>query len=168
MSQGELADLLGGSRNTISNWERGIHDPPADAVAAVARVLKVSELSIESLAMTLLQSAAMERDRETSTSRVSESSPTFGTAIDRPTAARTAPRIPPRAYQLVYEYCGALESAGVPEEQIEEARRLMSGETFNTLRKHMADERDEEGWVKDVKAAWLFIKSQLKAQGYDL
>lgn len=92
--------------------------------------------------------------------RVSESAPAY--------SARTAPRIPPRAYQLVYEYCGALESAGVPEEQIEEARRLMSGETFNTLRKHMADERDEEGWVKDVKAAWLFIKSQLKAQGYDL
>lgn len=82
--------------------------------------------------------------------------------------AKIPPRVPPRAYQLVYEYCTTLEGAGVPEDTIEEARRLMSGETFNTLRKHMADERTEDGWVKDVKAAWAFIKDSLKAQGFDL
>lgn len=162
VSQGELAALLGGSRNTISNWERGIHEPPADAIAAVARALKVSEMDIQTLAMSLLHSAAAERDRVKGTHRVSETSPTFGSA------ARVPVRMPPRAYQLVYEYCSALEAAGVDEDHIEEARRLMSGETFNTLRKHMADERDEDGWMKDVKAAWVFIRDTLKAQGYDL
>lgn len=76
--------------------------------------------------------------------------------------------VPPRAYQLIYEYCRLLEDAEVPEEQIEEARRLMSGETFNTLRAHMLRDRDEAGWVKDVKAAWAFIKDQLISQGFEL
>jgi hypothetical protein len=92
--------------------------------------------------------------------RVSEQGPGW--------AVSPAPRIPPRAYQLVFEYCKLLDEAGVPEEQVEEARRLMGGETFNTLRKHMNDERTEDGWVKDVKAAWAFIKDTLRAQGFDL
>lgn len=76
--------------------------------------------------------------------------------------------IPPRAYKLIYDYTQILAAAGVPDEAIDEARRLMSGQTFNTLRAHMIDDRDEEGWVKDVKAAWALIKSELRRQGFDL
>lgn len=78
------------------------------------------------------------------------------------------PRVPPAAYQLVYDHCRTLHSAGVPEEMIEEARRLMSGETFNTLHAQMADERDERGWIADVQAAWAFVEQTLRAQGFDL
>lgn len=83
-------------------------------------------------------------------------------------SARRSPRVPPAAYQLVYEYCQRLEAAGVDEEVVEEARRLMSGETFNTLRKHTSDERDENGWIKDIQAAWAFIRDTLRQQGYAL
>lgn len=85
-----------------------------------------------------------------------------------PRYAAVPASIPPRAYKLIYDYTQLLADAGVPEEAIEEARRLMSGQTFNTLRAHMIDDRDEEGWVKDVKAAWALIKSELRRQGFDL
>lgn len=135
-------------RPSVSAWERGVHAPSDGNLEDVARALS---MTVDAL-----------RDMSASEGgRVRE-------GAHAPYAARPISRVPPRAYQLIYEYCGSLEQAGVPEEQIDEARRLMSGETFNTLRKHMLDERTEEGWVKDVKAAWAFIKDTLKAQGFDL
>jgi transcriptional regulator with XRE-family HTH domain len=155
LSQAELADAVGVHRPTVSAWEREENSPTRANVEDVARALAMTVESLELLS----EEIAMGKVRP----------PASPSRRGAPVANDKArPRIPPRAYQLVYEYCSILESAEVPEETIEEARRLMSGETFNTLRKHMADERTEDGWVKDVKAAWAFIKDSLKAQGFDL
>lgn len=81
---------------------------------------------------------------------------------------RTRPRLPPRAYQVVFDHCTTLEDAGVPEDLIEEARRLMSDDTFNTLNKGQADPRTETDWIKDIEAAWVFIRDRLKAKGFRL
>ncbi len=132
------------NRESVSNWERGKHEPTSTNLSDAADVLGTTVTKL----------------RAGSAMKVSEGRREWG--------AKMPARVPPRAYQLVYENCTTLEGAGVPEDTIEEARRLMSGETFNTLRKHMADERTEDGWVKDVKAAWAFIKDSLKAQGFDL
>lgn len=134
------------TRQTVSNWERGRHEPTERNLSDIARALGMTPEALRSFGG-------------------------GGSMRERATVEYGAPprlRIPPAAYQLVFDYCESLERAGVPEEQIDEARRLMSGETFNTLRKHMLDERTEEGWVKDVKAAWAFIKDTLRAQGFDL
>jgi transcriptional regulator with XRE-family HTH domain len=149
LSQDALAEAVGVHRPAVSNWERDVHEPTAKNLEDIAVALGTT--------VAVLRSGAVPEARAT---RVREIGPQY--------EAKIPPRIPPRAYQLVYEYCTILEAALVPEETIEEARRLMSGETFNTLRKHMADERTEDGWVKDVKAAWAFIKDSLKAQGFDL
>lgn len=145
LSQGELALRVRVAREAISNWERGKHMPNAVNLEDLARALGTTVATIESA------------DDE-------------GRQVERRNAAanRIHPRMPPRAYELVYEHCRTLQQAVVPEDVIEEARRLMSGETFNTLHAQMADERDERGWINDVQAAWAFIRQTLEAQGYEL
>lgn len=138
-------------RPAVSNWERGVHEPTARNLEDIARALGISAKQLRDGAHPSRTDRGGMRERASSDHN-----------------ARVPVRIPPRAYQLVYEHCQTLEQAGVEEDVIEEARRLMSGETFNTLRKHMADERTEEGWLKDVSAAWAFIRESLRAQGYDL
>lgn len=76
------------------------------------------------------------------------------------------PRIPPRAYQVIYEHCQAMERAGVPEHMIDEARRLMSDETFNTMNLRTYVPRDEAGWLKGITAAWAFLADVLADKGF--
>ncbi|GEM_PF-2195296 len=40
--QEDMADLLGRTRNTIGNWERGSNEPPFSAVAEWAQITRVS------------------------------------------------------------------------------------------------------------------------------
>lgn len=155
LSQAELADAVGVHRPTVSAWEREANTPTRSNVEDVARALSMTVDSLQQLA------------EEIGTGQV------IGPAIRAPIRAgvpstRGALRMPPRVYNLVFEYCEKLEAAGVPEESVDEARRLMSGETFNTLRAGARDDRTEDGWVKDVKAAWAFIRDTLRAKGYEL
>lgn len=152
--------MLGVSRNTVSNWEREVHAPtPAEAVA-LARALGLDEETVTGTRRIVEahEERLLKRESLAQRTRVSEPTREYG---------RT-PRVPPAAYQLVYDHCRTLERAGVSEDMIEEARKLMSGETFNTLHAQMVDERDERGWVNDVEAAWAFIRQTLAAQGFDL
>lgn len=41
-TQDDLAELIGTTRLQIYRWESGKHDPPSEAVAALAKVLGVS------------------------------------------------------------------------------------------------------------------------------
>lgn len=157
MSQEALAEAVGVQRPTISTWERGLHEPTATNLEDLARTLRTT--------VEALRSGQVEYEiRSAPAGAVRERAGRFV----GPPASKQRTLVPPRAYDLIYDYCRLLEDAEVPEEQIEEARRLMSGETFNTLRAHMLRDRDEDGWVKDVKAAWAFIKDQLQSQGFDL
>lgn len=143
LSQAELAERLHVTRATVSNWERGVHPPAVRELRTIAEYVEAQ--------------AAAEGNQ--SRAVVAERGPRY---------AAVPATIPPRAYKLIYDYTQLLTDAGVPEDAIEEARRLMSGQTFNTLRAHMIDDRDEEGWVRDVKSAWALIKSELRRQGFDL
>ena len=42
LSQKDLADMIGVSNSSISNWEKGINRPDADMLADLCRALKVS------------------------------------------------------------------------------------------------------------------------------
>lgn len=150
LSQEQLAEAVGVHRPAVSAWERGVHKPTPRNLEDIAAALG---LSVDAL-------RSMGSNGKRGTSAVREATNAYN--------ARVTPRVPPRAYELIYGYCKQLEEAEVPEDAIEEARRLMSGTTFNTLRAHMVDDRDEDGWIKDVKAAWAFIKQELQRQGFDL
>lgn len=152
LTQDQLAEAVGVHRPSVSAWERGVHAPSEGNLRDVARAL--------SMTVEALRELSDGEEGGASPGRVRESTGGY--------AARPMPRVPPRAYQLIFEYCEALEQAEVPEELVDEARRLMSGETFNTMRKHTAQERSEEGWIKDVKAAWAFISDTLREKGFDL
>ncbi len=159
MTQGALAEAVGVHRQAVSGWERGLHVPTARNFEDIARALGTSVQSLrDGEPPTLYESKDLRRP-----ARVRE-----GEVAPERATVRSAPRVPPAAYQLIYEYTTLLEDAGVPEIAIDEARRLMSGETFNTLNSGAIGVRDEAGWLKDVKAAWAFIKDTLRAQGFDL
>lgn len=42
IKQSQLADLLGKSKNTISNWERGDNDPDPDTIEKICKILNVT------------------------------------------------------------------------------------------------------------------------------
>lgn len=156
LSQEELGEAVGVHRPTVSSWETGKHEPTAANLGDIARALGMTVAALEALAQEIAGTKQGARVRESSRGYTAFSPPTV------------TPRIPPRAYNLIYDYCTRLEEAGVPEAQIEEARRLMSGTTFNTLNKYTSDPRDEAGWIKDIRAAWAFIRDVLTKQGFDL
>ena len=46
IKQSQLAELLGNSKNTISNWERGDNDPDPDTIEKICKILKVTPSQI--------------------------------------------------------------------------------------------------------------------------
>lgn len=156
LSQGELAEAAGVTRSTVSNWERGKHEPTEGNLEDIAEALGMSVGALKALAEERAPAPVKGVG-----GRVRERA-----AMDY--GALVPPRIPPAAYQLIYDYTQRMEEVGVPEHAIEEARRLMSGTTFNTLNKRTVVPRDEKGWILDVKASWSFISRVLREQGFDL
>ncbi len=159
LSQGELADAVGVHRPTVSAWEREANTPTRANVEDVARALAMTVESLELLSEEIARgevAGAPAPRRRSGGEKASIYS------------ARSRPRLPPRAYQAVFEHCITLEGAGVPEDLIDEARRLMSDDTFNTLNKGQTDSRTESDWMKDIEAAWVFIRDRLRAKGFRL
>ena len=61
LEQTELADAVGVSRNTISNYERGRSMPPLDVAA---RIASVCDVSIEWLASTAVETTTAPAEAE--------------------------------------------------------------------------------------------------------
>jgi transcriptional regulator with XRE-family HTH domain len=149
LSQVELAAKAGVNPATISTLENGHHTPTATTVEEIARALGISVKALEAMAREL--------------------APAKGVAErGRAYLAAPAPRIPPRAYQLIYERVQLMEKAGVPEQTVDELRRLMTDEAFNTMNFRTTEPKTEQGWIDDINAAWAFIRDVLGKRGFKL
>ncbi len=148
LTQAQLAEAISVERATVTKWENGKHAPSDGNLQDVARALAMSVESLREFGDRLAAGPAAVRE---ATARYSASAP--------------APRIPPRAYQRIYERVELMEKAGVPEQFVDEARRLMSDETFNTLNFRVTEPKTEQGWIDDIDAAWEFIRDVLAKRG---
>lgn len=66
-------------------------------------------------------------------------------------------RLPPRAYERVYEYLGRMEQAGASEEQMDLAERLMNDERYGKLNSKGPSTRTEDDVIEEIDAAWAFV-----------
>jgi orotate phosphoribosyltransferase-like protein len=57
----------------------------------------------------------------------------------------------------VYGYLERMKKAGLSEEQITEAERIMSDTAYSQLYKHSRREKSEDDQIMDIRAAWKFI-----------
>jgi hypothetical protein len=61
-----------------------------------------------------------------------------------------------------------MKAARVPEELIDEAERLMIDGAFGKLHVRDPRARDEADLIRDIEAAWLFIRDVLRRQGFKI
>lgn len=141
-TQKDLALAIGAMPNTVNSWlNRGVL-PPAPTRRLVAQVLGVPVEYLEG--------------DESEPSMVSEPSAQYFAAD--PVLAR---RLPPRAYEFVYDCLRKLEGISLPVESIEVAERFMIDAAFNKLNSRDPRERTEDDMLKDLRAAWVFVKDVL-------
>lgn len=156
LSQEQAAKRLGVSRTTIVNWEAeegGTSPSEADVRRAATAYEVDAELLLSEGRAVLLN-------------------PTFPSAVaEAPSAgydARPRRRLPPKVYAVVHEYLERLADAGVSEEMIDEAERLMTEFNYSKLHKAAKRERSEEDQVIAVRAIWDAIEITLRDQGVKL
>lgn len=129
ISQVKLAQAVGVHRPTVSSWEREANTATRANVEDVSRAWGMTaespELLSEEIARGEIGRAAARSRRGVPKSAASKVFRESGPASD----ARFPLRVPPKAYQLIYERCTTLETAGVPDDVVEEARRSMSVST---------------------------------------
>lgn len=148
-TQKDLADAIGlKAEDSVGAWEtRGVvpPDPTRRAVAAVlgvtyewitgADALMVRETDVEAGGTTYYQSAIPTR------------------------------RLPPRAYEVVYEYTQKLERAGLKPDEIEEAERFLVDGAYNKINAREPGEKSEDDLILDIRAAWQFVREIVNRNG---
>lgn len=77
-------------------------------------------------------------------------------------------RLDPRVYEVVYGYLQRLEEAGVPEEMIDEAERLMVDYSYSKLHARGRPDRSVDDIILDVRASWHAIHESLTEDGFRL
>lgn len=141
-TQTDLAKNVGVSLNTVSEWERGRQ--PRDP-AILSKLAQVLEVSVGWLL-------------DGSLTAVSEQRQPY-----EPRAAATR-RLPPRARERVFDYLQRLEGL-ISEPEIDEVERTMVESTFNKLHVYEPRDRSEEDLIKDIDAAWEFVRYVLRKRG---
>lgn len=142
---GGSGGCLGVHVMSVSQWERGVNVPEDARLAKLAKLYGAEPASL----------------RYGTTHAARERTPyTPNPALRR--------RLPARPYERVLAYLHQLEAAGVAEEQIDEAERLMIDGAFNKLNKRDVRERNADELMTDIDAAWEFIAFVLRREGYEL
>jgi transcriptional regulator with XRE-family HTH domain len=139
MTQGDLAQLVGVERNTVSRWEN-------------SGVLGVS--------MEWLVGVNDEVVDHGSPRRVAESPASSYAA--RPDSD---PLLPLPIYQAMHGYRARLQTAGCSADQTQEAERLLLDSAQNRLRTTAARARPVQAMLDDLEAAWAYITHVLGAEG---
>lgn len=147
MKQEDAAEKLGVSRVTLSRWENA--ERPKIRPDVLTRMAALYRKPLEELVGN--KSVA----RETAPARPGGSS-------------ALAQRLKPAAYEVALTYLRRLRSAGLPDETVDEAERLMLDSTYNKLHARDPRERTEEEQIVDLDAAWAFITLILREQGIRL
>jgi transcriptional regulator with XRE-family HTH domain len=154
-TQKDLADAVGAMPNTVNGWlNRGVL-PPLPTRKVIAQVLGVpiEFLEGETDDPGMVQKNASRIDlahREAFT--------------PNPAFRR---RLPPRAYALAYSYLQKLEPV-LNHDELAEVERFLVDAAFNKLNSSDRRERTEDDMVKDLRAAWVFVKDVLGERAADL
>lgn len=138
ITQRQLADEVGATEVSVSGWERGLSVPKQPNFGRLALLLGLSENE--------LRYGSPPAPR-----RVAETPSGHNYTTGRP-------KLPPRAYERVYNYVERLRTAGIPEDMIDEAERLMVEPLFSKFNKRDIRERTEEDHITDIDAAWSWIR----------
>jgi transcriptional regulator with XRE-family HTH domain len=153
MTQGDLAQLVGVERNTVSRWENsGVRPKDLAVVAKLADVLGVS--------MEWLVGANDEVVDHGSPRRVAESP-----AASYAARPESDPLLPLPIYQAMHGYRARLQTAGCSADQTQEAERLLLDSAQNRLRTTAARARPVQAMLDDLEAAWAYITHVLGAEG---
>jgi hypothetical protein len=74
-------------------------------------------------------------------------------------------RLPPRAYELVYDYTRKLEGIGLAPEEVEEAERFLVDAAYNKINAREPGEKSEDDLILDINAAWKFVREVVNRNG---
>lgn len=137
LRQEDLAARVGVHPKTVSRWENNTQPPEAAALEHVAATLGVTEQWL----------------------RYGETGP------EPIVTSRRGVRLPPAAYARLWGYLERLRDAGLGEEQIEEAERIMSDPRYAKLNKRNGRELSGDEWAAFVDAGWAAVWETLARAG---
>lgn len=144
LSQEAVAERLGRTRVTVSNWERERGSLPSDE-------------DLEALAALYQMSAADLRYSE-------RGMEVWDGGVNYTARAGATRRLPPRVREHVYSYLAKLEPL-ISEEEVDEVERTMVESTFNKLHVYDPRNRSEDDLIRDVDAAWEFVRYVMRKRG---
>lgn len=143
LTQKQLGAAVGVTRIAVGAWERGESEPDEDNLQRLADVFHVTRSSLRYPAAEMT---------------VREPGPPlqYGRESDRR-------RLAPAVYERIYRYLGMMAAAGLPEEKIQEAHRLMSVYSQSKLHAGQPDEPDSvDDQLADIEAAWNAIRESIE------
>lgn len=88
----------------------------------------------------------------------------FRVVAEAPAGYATRAKLPPRAYERVYQYVERMRAAEIPDDMIEEAERLMVDPLYSKINKRDIRERSEEDLITDIDAAWSWIREVVERE----
>ena len=152
MTQGDLAQLVGVERNTVSRWENsGVRPKDPEVIAKVAEALRVSMEWLVGLSEEVVDRGPR---------RIGEAQPPSYTVRTEPD-----PLLPLQVYQAMHGYRARLQTAGCTADQTQEAERLLLDSAQNRLRPTTPRARPVQMMLDDLEAAWSYITQILSAEG---
>jgi transcriptional regulator with XRE-family HTH domain len=143
LRNGILAHAAGVHINTVSKWISGAQTPDAAALDAIAKELMVSTSWLLHGDETV---AGGNGSRSNQASRLSRT------------------KLPPRAYERVYNYLEKMRAADLPADMIEESERLMVDPLYSKINKRDIRERSEEDLITDIDASWSWIREVVERE----
>jgi transcriptional regulator with XRE-family HTH domain len=159
VSQEELAKRIGKHVQMVHRYETGKANVSWAVLDAVAQALETSPLALFSDAR-MIDEIDVEQPRDDPWLRKMAVREGYRVYSQLP-----ARRLPPKAYELVYDYTQKLAQAGLSADEMEEAERFLVDGAYNKLNAREPGEKSEDDLIMDIKAAWQFVREVVNRSG---
>lgn len=149
ISQAQLAEQVGVHALTVSAWERNAKAPTEGRLEQIAKALKTTPADLRYGVALTTTGDSRDGGRD---------------IVVRPMRRR----MPPRLYELVHGFLTRLADAGVSEEEIDEAERLMVDYSYSKLHSRDSREPTEDDRMLQARAIWSLIEETMRDKGVKL
>jgi transcriptional regulator with XRE-family HTH domain len=170
LTQPELAQKIGRGPQQIHRYEAGKSEIPMYVLEAIAGVLQYSVANfVRDVDYDMVAHfGGGKTDTVELKSGTSSRSALRDMAVRERLKVYPQPptkRLPPRAYELVYDYTRKLEGIGLAPEEVEEAERFLVDAAYNKINAREPGEKSEDDLILDINAAWKFVREVVNRNG---
>ena len=160
LSQKDLARAIGKHEQMINRYENGKASIPWPVLDQIAEALQTSPLELFSDAREIGETTAVLFEQDDSRLRPMAVREQF-----RIYTRSSLRRLPERAVLRVNQYLNQLEDIGLNPEEVDEAEQFLVNGAYNKINSREPGEKSEEDLIRDIDAAWQFVREVVNRNG---